>query len=116
MTDVTSLLLFLATADMALAAALWLGASLRLRDGLSHWAASLVVRALGLALLAWSAELQGGALAVGAALLALSMTLQAAALLASDHKPLAAWVHTAVLAGVAIPFQLLQPDHAVTAI
>lgn len=110
MIDLGTLLLLLAVADLILAAALWLGASQRLRDGLSHWAGSLVVRALGLGLLAWHGQLQSGAVAVGAALLALSMTLQAAALLAFDRKSLAAWIHTALIAGVAVPLQLLEPD------
>jgi diguanylate cyclase (GGDEF)-like protein len=110
MIDLGTLLLLLAVADLMLAAALWLGASQRLRDGLSHWAGSLVVRALGLGLLAWNGPLQGGAVAVGAALLALSMTLQAAALLAFDRKSLAAWIHTALIAAVAVPLQLLEPD------
>lgn len=112
MIDLSTLLLALATADLMLAAALWLGASQRLRDGLSHWAGSLVLRGVGLGLLASQGHHPGGALAVGAALLALSMTLQAAALLEFDRKPIAAWVHTAVLAGVAIPLQLLEGDAA----
>jgi diguanylate cyclase (GGDEF)-like protein len=110
MVEIKSLLLLLAFADLMLAAALWLGASQRLRDGLSHWAGSLVVRATGLGLLAWQGHAAGGALAIGAALLALSFTLQAAALLAYAKRPLAAWVHTAVLAAVAVPFQLLESD------
>lgn len=113
MIDLQTLLFLLAAADMMLAAALWLGASQRLRDGLSHWAGSLVVRAVGLGMLASQVQLHGGALAVGTALLALSLTLQAAALLAYDKRPLAAWIHTAVLAGVAVPFQLLEKDRAV---
>lgn len=110
MIDLGTLLLLLAVADLMLAAALWLGASQRLRDGLSHWAGSLVVRAVGLALLAGQGNFHGGALAVGAALLVLSMTLQAAALLAFDRRALAAWIHTALIAGVAVPLQLLEPD------
>ena len=110
MIDLGTLLLLLAVADLMRAAALWLGASQRLRDGLSHWAGSLVVRALGLALLAGQGNFHGGALAVGAALLALSMTLQAAALLAFDRRPLATWIHTALIAAVAVPLQLLEPD------
>lgn len=110
MIDLGTLLLLLAVADLMLATALWLGASQRLRDGLSHWAGSLVVRALGLALLAGQGNFHGGALAVGASLLALSMTLQAAALLAFDRQPLATWIHTAIIAAVAVPLQLLEPD------
>src|SRR5687767_11005404 len=113
MIDLRTLLLVLAVADLVLAAALWLGASQRLRDGMSQWAGSLAVRALGLMLLAWQGQLHAGAIAVGAALVALSLTLQAAALLAFGRKSLVAWVHTAVIAGVAVPFQLLEPDRAV---
>lgn len=116
MIDLGTLLLLLAVADLMLAAALWLGASQRLRDGLSHWAGSLVVRALGLALLAGQANFHGGALAVGAALLALSMTLQAAALLAFDRRALATWIHTAIIAAVAVPLQLLEPDRGTAVI
>jgi len=110
MIDLRTLLLGMAVADLMLAAALWIGASRGVRDGLSHWAGALVVRALGLALFAWQAPMQPGVLGVGAALLALSLTLQAAAILAFDRKPLAAWIHTAVIAGVAVPFQLLEGD------
>ena len=112
MIDLRTLLLVLAIADLMLAATLWLGASQRLRDGMSQWAGSLVVRSLGLILLAWQGQLHAGAVSVGAALVALSITLQAAALLAFGRKSLAAWVHTAVIAGVAVPFQLLEPDRA----
>lgn len=116
MIDLGTLLLLLAVADLMLAAALWLGASQRLRDGLSHWAGSLVVRALGLGLLAGQANFHGGALAVGAALLALSMTLQGAALLAFDRRPLATWIHTAIIAAVAVPLQMLEPDRGTAVI
>jgi diguanylate cyclase (GGDEF)-like protein len=110
MIDLGTLLLLLAVADLMLAAALWLGAGQGLRDGLAHWAGSLVVRALGMALLAGQGNFHGGALAVGAALVALSMTLQAAAVLAYDRRTLAAWVHTALIAAVAVPLQLLEAD------
>ena len=113
MIDLQTLLFLLAAADAMLAAALWLGSGQRLHDGLPHWAGSLVARAVALSLLASQGHQQGGALAVGAALLALSLTLQAAALLAFDRKPLAAWIHTAVLAGVAVPFQLLETERAI---
>ena len=112
MIDLRTLLLGMAVADLMLAAALWIGASRGMRDGLSHWAGSLVVRASSLALFAWQGPLQSGALSVGAALLALSITLQAAAILAFDKRPFAAWIHTAVIAGVAVPFQLLEADRA----
>ena len=112
MIDLRTLLLGMAVADLVLAAALWIGASRGVRDGLSHWAGALVVRALGLALFAWHSPLQPGTLSVGAALLAISLTLQAAAILAFDKRPFAAWIHTAVIAGVAVPFQLLEGDRA----
>ena len=110
MIDLRTLLLGMAVADLMLAAALWIGASRGLRDGLSHWAGALVVRAIALAMFAWQVPLPPGVLAVGAALLALSITLQAAAILAFDQRPFAAWIHTAVIAGVAVPFQLLEAD------
>lgn len=113
MIDLRTLLLVLAVADLVLATALWMGGSQRLRDGMSQWAGSLAVRALGLLILASQGHLQPGAVAVGAALVALSLTLQGAALLAFSRKSLAAWVHTAVIAAVAVPFQLLEPDRAI---
>lgn len=116
MIDLRTLLVLLAVADLILAAALWIAASRRLKDGVSHWAASLVVRALAFGFFAWSAEHHGGALAVAAALLALSITLQAAAIVAFTRRALPAWVHTAVIAGVAVPMQLLSQEGAATAI
>jgi diguanylate cyclase (GGDEF)-like protein len=112
MIDLRTLLILLAIADLMLAAALWIGASRRLKDGLSHWAGSLVVRALAFALFAWSAQSHAGALALAAALLALSITLQAAAIVAFTRRQLPAWVHTAVIAGVAVPLQLLSQESA----
>ena len=111
MVDLKTLLLLMSVADLALAAALWLGASRR-RDGLAQWSTALVVRAVAFALVAGSAEPQTGALAVGTGLLALSITLQAAALVAFARRQLPAWVHTAVIAGVALPMQLLATDPA----
>ena len=116
MIDLRTLLLGIAVADLMLAAALWIGASRALRDGLSHWASALVVRAIALGLFAWQSPLQAGVLAVGAALLALSITLQAAAILAFDKRPFPAWIHTAVIAGVAVPFQLLESDRALAVV
>ena len=113
MIDLHTLLFLLAAADTVMAVALWIGNGNGLKDGLAHWAGSLLVRAVAVALLASQGHQAGGALAVGAALLALSFTLQAGALLAFDRKPLAAWIHTAVLAGVAVPFQLLETDRAI---
>ncbi|MGZ5111816.1 MAG: diguanylate cyclase [Usitatibacter sp.] len=113
MIDLRTLLILLAVADLILAAALWIGASRRLKDGLSHWAASLVVRALAFGLFAWNSQPRPGAIAIAAALLALSITLQAAALVAYGRRRLPAWVHTAVIAGVAVPVQLLANDAGV---
>jgi len=113
MIDLRTLLILLAVADLMLAATLWIGASRRLKDGLSHWAASLVVRALAFGLFAWNSQPQTGAIAIAAALLALSITLQAAAIVAFGRRRLPAWVHTAVIAGVAVPVQLLANDAGV---
>ena len=110
MIDLRTLLIAMAVADLLLAAALWIGASRRLKDGLSHWAGSLVVRAAALAFFASGGPPQAGALAVGAGLLGLSVTLQAAAIVAYARRQLPAWVHTAVIAGVAFPLQLLASD------
>ena len=101
----------MAVADVALAAALWVGAGRR-KDGLAQWAAAVVVRALAFAVVAASAEPQSGALAVGMGLAALSITLQAAALVTFARRQLPTWIHSAVIAGVAVPMQLLSGDAA----
>jgi diguanylate cyclase (GGDEF)-like protein len=112
MLDLKTLLVLLAAADLILAAALWIGASRGMRDGLAHWAASLPVRALALAIFALGFPPGSGALAVAGALLALSMTLQGAALLAFERRPFAPWLHTAVIAAVAVPLQLVEREAA----
>jgi diguanylate cyclase (GGDEF)-like protein len=112
MLDLRTLLILLAAADLILAAALWIGASRGMREGLAQWAASLLVRAAALSILSVGAAPGTGALAVAGALLALSMTLQAAAMLAFERRKLAAWIHSAVLAAVAIPLQLLEREAA----
>src|SRR5690349_12657141 len=109
MVDLRTLLLMAAAADVVLAATLWTGASKR-RDGLAHWSASLLVRALAFAILASGSEPRLGSLAVGCGLVALSLTLQAAALVSYARRQLPAWVHTAVIAAVALPVQLLAND------
>jgi len=109
MIDLRTLLLMTAAADVVLAAVLWTGASRR-KDGLMQWSASLLVRALAFAILSGSAELKSGALAVGSGLVALSITLQAAALVSYARRQLPTWVHSAVIAGVALPIQLLAND------
>jgi diguanylate cyclase (GGDEF)-like protein len=110
MIDLRTLLVLLAVTDLAVAAAIWIGGSRRLGDGLSQWAASLLLRALACGVLASGAAPQGGVIALGSALLALSCTLQAAAIAAYDHRPLAAWMHTAVIAAVAAPMALLVDE------
>ena len=110
MVDLRSLLLLMAVADLALAAGLWIGS--RRRDGLAQWSSSLVVRALAFGLLGGGVEPQSGALAVGIGLVALSITLQAAALVNFGRRNLPTWTHTAVIAGVAVPIQLLATDAA----
>ena len=109
MVDLKTLLLMMAVANLALAAALWMGSGKR-KDGLAQWAASLVVQALAFGLIAGSAEPQLGALAIGTGLAALSITLQAAALVTFARRQLPSWIHTAVIAGVALPMQLLSGD------
>ncbi|HET7728535.1 MAG TPA: GGDEF domain-containing protein [Usitatibacter sp.] len=113
MLDLRTLLVLMAVADLMLAAALWIGASRGLRDGLSQWASSLAVRALALGIFALAGSAQSGGIAVGGALLALSITLQGAALLAFDRRPFPAWLHSAVVAAIAVPLQLLERDAAI---
>ncbi|MGE5096275.1 MAG: GGDEF domain-containing protein [Betaproteobacteria bacterium] len=112
MVDLRTVLVLLAITDLAIAAAVWIGASRRLGDGLSHWAAALVVRALACGVYASGATPEGGVLALGSALAALSVTLQAGALGAYDRRPLPVWVHTAVIAVIAAPFPLLLDEPA----
>jgi diguanylate cyclase (GGDEF)-like protein len=109
MVELKSLLLLMAFADLALAMALWAGAGRR-GDGMVQWVGSLAVRALAFGIIAASTEPQAGALAVAMGLVALSLTLQAAALVAYARRTLPTWIHTAVIAGVALPIQLLGTD------
>lgn len=111
MVDLRSLLLMMALADLVLAVALWVSAS-RSKDGLAQWACALLVRALAFGLLGGATAPQTGALAVGFGLLALSITLHGAALVAFARRELPTWVHTAVIAAVALPIQLLANDPA----
>src|SRR5687768_9232079 len=112
MLDLRTLLVLLAVADLILAAGLWLGASRGMRDGLTQWAASLLVRAAALSILSVGVTPGTGALAVAGALLALSLTLQADAMLAFERRKFAVWIHSAALAAVAIPLQLLEREPA----
>ncbi|HEX5128406.1 MAG TPA: hypothetical protein VFV90_01610, partial [Usitatibacter sp.] len=109
MVDLRTLLALLAAADAALALAVWFGAGGR-RGGVVHWSASLAVRAIALTLVLGAAQPQAGGIALGAGLLALSVTLQAAALLAFAGRQLPAWVHSAALAAIAVPIQMLAND------
>jgi diguanylate cyclase (GGDEF)-like protein len=111
MIDVRTLLVFLAVADLLIAAVLVIGAGRRLQDGLGHWSASLAVRAVALLLFA-RFEAPGGALPVAAGLLALSITLQAHALVAFERRTLPGWMHTAVITALVVPFALLTVDPA----
>src|SRR5512132_1113658 len=115
MLDLRTLLVLMAAADLILAAALWMGANRGLRDGLAEWGSSLVVRALAFAVLTVGGDAGTGALAVGGALLALSITLQGAAMMAFEGRPFPAWIHTAVIAAVAVPLQLLERDPVLAA-
>ena len=110
MLDLSTLLVLLAAADLALAAGLVVGTGGQLRRGMTFWTGSLLVRGIGCALLASGWEFATGAPALAAALLALAFSFQAAALLAFDRRALPAWVHTAVVAGVAVPVQLLSSE------
>ena len=60
MVDLRTVLILLAITDLAIAAAVWIGASRRLGDGLSHWAAALLVRAFACGVYASGAEPQAG--------------------------------------------------------
>jgi diguanylate cyclase (GGDEF)-like protein len=109
MVDVKTILLLMAVADLALAAALWIGAGRR-RDGLALWSSSLVVRALAFGIIALATQPQAGALALGLGMVGLSITLQAASLFTYAKRHLPSWVHSAVVAGVALPIQFLGDD------
>ncbi len=109
MVELKSLLFFMTAVDLALAATMWMGAGRR-RDGLLQWSGSLAVRALAFGLLGASFSAGSGALALGVGLVAVSVTLQGAALVTYAHRNLPAWIHTAVIAGVALPVQLMSSD------
>jgi diguanylate cyclase (GGDEF)-like protein len=111
MIDLRTLLVFLAVADLLIAAVVVIGAGRRLQDGLAPWGGCLAVRALALLLLA-RFDAGGGSLAVAAGLLALSITLQAHALIAFERRSLPPWIHTAVIAALAVPIALLAGDPA----
>ncbi len=112
MTEIRTLLALVAATDSMIAAILWAGAGRRFRYGMAEWICALMLRAAAVAILALEGAPSGAALAVAAGLLALSMTLQGAALLAYGGRHLPAWVHSAVLAAIAVPLGLLASDPA----
>ena len=111
MIDLPTLLVALAATDMVLGATLWIGARRGVRDGMAQWFGALGVRIVAVGLFAGGGTDPATAI-VAVALLALSMTLQAAALLAFGARSLPPWVHSAVLAGIGVPFALLAGDPA----
>jgi diguanylate cyclase (GGDEF)-like protein len=108
--DLRTLLLVVAAADIAVAVVLAVGAGRRLRFGIAPWIGSLLVRALAVTVLIARLEPQAAVLVVSAALLSLSISFQASALLAYDARRFPEWAHTAVMAGVAIPFTIIGTD------
>ena len=112
MIDVRTLLILVAVADAMAAAILWAGAGRRLKHGVLAWIASLLCRAVACGTLAAGPEPQAAAFTLAGAMLALSITLQGASLLSSDSRHLPSWVHTAVIAAVAVPFSLVGNDAA----
>jgi diguanylate cyclase (GGDEF)-like protein len=108
--DLRTLLLLVAAADIAVAVVLAVGAGRRLRFGMAPWIGSLFVRALAVTVLVARLEPQAAVLVVSAALLSLSISFQAGALLAYDGRRFPEWAHTAVMAGVAIPFTIIGTD------
>ncbi|APV48703.1 hypothetical protein BWI17_02800 [Betaproteobacteria bacterium GR16-43] len=111
MLDLPTLLLALVATDLVLGATLAIGSRGRFRDGVPYWFGALGARVASIVFLGLPASAGDPALAIVAVtLLALSYTLQAAALLQFGSRRLPAWVHTAVLAGVGVPFALLAGD------
>ena len=110
MVDLQTLLLVVATVDVAVALVLAAGSGRRLRFGIAPWLGSLFTRALAIAILVAKLEPQAAVLVVSAALLALSMSFQASALLAYDGRRFPEWAHTAIMAGAAVPFTIIGTD------
>jgi diguanylate cyclase (GGDEF)-like protein len=108
--DLKTLLVMVAAADLAVGIVLAAGAGRRLRFGIAGWIGSLFVRALAIAVLVARLEPQAAALVVSAALLALSASFQASAMLTYDGRRFPDWAHTAVMAGVAVPFTIIGTD------
>jgi diguanylate cyclase (GGDEF)-like protein len=112
MIDLRTLLAVMLVADLLLAGMMWIGLGRRLREDFALWSFGLVAQALACGLFAVRGAPQGSALVLGSTLLALSFTLQIAAMLAADRRHLPAWVHTAVIAGIAPPFALIVGEPA----
>src|SRR6476619_8038378 len=110
MVDLRTLLVLVAAADVAVAVVLAVGAGRRLRFGIAPWIGSLFMRCLAISVLVARLEPQAAVLVVSAALLSLSISFQASALLAYDGRRCPEWAHTAVMAGVAIPFTIIGTD------
>src|SRR5215218_7803147 len=110
MVDLKTLLLVVATVDVAVALVLAAGSGRRLRFGIAPWLGSLFTRALAIGILVAKLEPQAAVLVVSAALLALSMSFQASALLSYDGRRFPEWAHTAIMAGVAVPFTIIGTD------
>ncbi len=110
MVDLKTLLLLVAAADITVAVVLAVGSGRRLRFGIAPWIGSLFLRAFAVSVLVARLEPQAAVLVVSAALLSLSISFQASALLSYDGRRFPEWAHTAVMAGVAIPFTIIGTD------
>jgi diguanylate cyclase (GGDEF)-like protein len=112
MIELRTLLLALGAVDLMAAAILWTSAGRRLKHGLAAWIGSLFARALAMAIVVLGIQPPAAAMSVAGALIGLSMTLQAGALSDYGGRHLPTWVHTAVMAGVAVPLALIASDPA----
>src|SRR5438105_379023 len=110
MVDLKTLLVLVAAADITVAVVLAVGSGRRLRFGIAPWIGSLFLRAFAVSVLVARLEPQAAVLVVSAALLSLSISFQASALLSYDGRRFPEWAHTAVMAGVAIPFTIIGTD------
>ena len=114
MIDLRTFLTLFAVADLLAAAALWIGVGRGSREGLSHWAFALVLRALAASLCIAGIGHADGAIALAMGLAALSVTLQGSALATFAGRSLPNWIHTAVIAAVVVPAQLAEHDPGLT--
>jgi diguanylate cyclase (GGDEF)-like protein len=110
MVDLKTLMVLVAAADITVALVLAVGSGRRLRFGIAPWIGSLFLRAFAVSVLVARLEPQAAVLVVSAALLSLSISFQASALLSYDGRRFPEWAHTAVMAGVAIPFTIIGTD------